>query len=77
MKTGDVKSNDYQEICIDTISLMPTDSDKFQLAGFNTLGITDKVYLATDDVYKLLYDFGRYNIDSLQLVAKNHLQKLY
>ena len=53
MKTGDVKSNDYQEICIDTISLMPTDSDKFQLAGFNTLGITDKVYLATDDVYKL------------------------
>ncbi len=53
MKTGDVKSNDYQEICIDTISLMPADSDKFQLAGFNTLGITDKVYLATDDVYKL------------------------
>ena len=53
MKTGDIKSNDYQEVCIDTISLMPTDSDKFQLAGFNTLGITDKVYLATDDVYKL------------------------
>ena len=23
MKTGDVKSNDYQEVCIDTISLMP------------------------------------------------------
>ena len=49
----DVKSNDYQEICIDTISLMPHESDKFQLAGFNTLGITDKVYLATDEVYKL------------------------
>ena len=52
----DVKSNDYQEICIDTISLMPTDSDRFQLAGFNTLGITDKVYLATDDVYKLFLE---------------------
>ena len=49
----DVKSNDYQEVCIDTIALIPNGADKFQLAGFNTLGITDKVYLATDDVYKL------------------------
>ena len=53
MSSGTTKSNDYQEICIDTISLMPTEATKFQLAGFNTLGITDKVYLATDEVYKL------------------------
>jgi hypothetical protein len=53
MSSGTTKSNDYQEICIDTISLMPTEASKFQLAGFNTLGITDKVYLATDEVYKL------------------------
>lgn len=49
----DVKSNDYQEVCIDTIALMPNGASKFQLAGFNTLGITDKVYLATDSAYKL------------------------
>jgi len=51
--SGDITSNDYQEICIDTIALMAPDADKFQLAGFNTLGITDKVYLATDEAYKL------------------------
>ncbi len=49
----DEKPNDYQEICIDTIALMTPESDKFQLAGFKTLGITDKVYFATDEVYKL------------------------
>ncbi len=42
----------YQEICIDTIALMPPDSDRFQLAGFKTLGITDSVYLATDEIYE-------------------------
>ena len=50
---GDDKPNDYHEICIDTIALMPPDSHKFELAGFHTLGITDKVYLATDEVYKI------------------------
>ncbi|MBO7452802.1 MAG: ATP-binding protein [Clostridiales bacterium] len=50
---GDDKPNDYHEICIDTIALMPPDSRKFELAGFHTLGITDKVYLATDEVYKI------------------------
>lgn len=44
---------DYHEICIDTIALMRTGREKFELAGFNTLGITDKVYLASDDVYQL------------------------
>ncbi|MBR3248084.1 MAG: ATP-binding protein [Clostridiales bacterium] len=51
--SSDEKPNDYQEICIDTIALMSPDADKFELAGFKTLGITDKVYLATDKVYKL------------------------
>ena len=50
---GDVKPSDYQEISIDTIAIMTTDANKFQLAGFKTLGITDKVYLAPDNVYKL------------------------
>ncbi|MBQ4270252.1 MAG: DUF87 domain-containing protein, partial [Clostridiales bacterium] len=51
--SSDGKVSDYQEICIDTIALMTPESNKFELAGFKTLGITDKVYLATDKVYKL------------------------
>ncbi|MBO4495495.1 MAG: ATP-binding protein [Clostridiales bacterium] len=47
------KSKDYHEICIDTIALMTPEADRFDLAGFKTLGITDNVYLATDEVYKL------------------------
>ena len=47
------KSNDYHEFSIDTIALMTPESPKFELAGFKTLGITDKVYLATDQVYKI------------------------
>ena len=45
--------NDYHEIVIDTIALMTPESDRFNLAGFSTLGITDKVYIATDEVYKI------------------------
>ena len=43
----------FQEICIDTIALMSPQSQKFELAGFKTLGINDKVYLATDEIYEL------------------------
>ena len=43
----------YHEISIDTIALMPFDADKFDLAGFQTLGIADKVYLANDEVHKI------------------------
>lgn len=50
---GDSKPSDYQEILIDTIAIMYPDAKKFQLAGFKTLGITDKVYLATDRIYEL------------------------
>ena len=49
----DETPSDYHEICIDTIALMAPDRDKFDLAGFKTLGISDKVYVATDKVYKL------------------------
>ena len=49
---GDSKPSDYQEILIDTIAVMYHDAKKFQLAGFKTLGITDKVYLATDKIYE-------------------------
>ena len=50
---ADEKTNDYHEISIDTIALMKPESDKFELAGFKTLGITDSVYLATDEIYKI------------------------
>ena len=50
---GEVKSNDYHEISIDTIAIMTPEGSKFELAGFKTLGITDKVYLATDEIYKI------------------------
>ena len=51
--SDDKKVSDYQEVLIDTIAIMSPNSKKFELAGFKTLGITDKVYLATDQVYKL------------------------
>ena len=50
---GDAASSDYMEIQIDTIALMAPDRDKFDLAGFKTLGITDKVYLATNEIYQI------------------------
>ena len=49
----DMSGNDSQQICIDTISLMSPEADRFELAGFKTLGVTDNVYLATDEIYKL------------------------
>ena len=62
--TGDTKPSDYQEIQIDTIALIPPGDTKFRLAGFKTLGITDKVYLATDDIYKLF-------LHSLEFTGEN------
>ena len=50
---GDEANEDYHEISIDTIALISPDSDKFVLSGFKTLGITDKVYLATDSIYQM------------------------
>ena len=51
--TADQKSSDYQELNIDTIAIMRPDGKKFDLAGFQTLGILDKVYLAPDSVYQI------------------------
>ncbi len=53
MTSADEKRNDYHEVSIDTIALMTPSSNRFELAGFKTLGISDKVYLATDEIYKL------------------------
>ncbi|MBR3533807.1 MAG: ATP-binding protein [Clostridiales bacterium] len=50
---GDNMPNDYHEISIDTIALLEREGDKFELAGFKTLGITDKVYYAPDSVYQV------------------------
>ncbi len=50
---ADEPAADYHEISIDTIALMKPDGKKFDLAGFKTLGITDKVYMATDEVYQI------------------------
>ena len=46
-------SENEQEICIDTVAFMGPDAERFELSGFKTLGINDKVYYATDDIYKL------------------------
>ena len=60
---------DYDhDICIDTIAVMTPESKKFELAGFKTLGITDKVYLATDEIYELFMrslEFSRDDEESL------------
>ena len=48
-----ILGGDSHEICIDTIAIILPDADKFVVAGFKTLGIGDKVYVATDNVYKL------------------------
>ena len=47
------QGTDYQEICIDTVAVMNENGTKFELAGFKTLGTSDSVYLATDDIYKI------------------------
>ena len=51
--TTDKKSSDYQEINIDTIAIMKPDGEKFELAGFQTLGILDQVYYAPDEAYNI------------------------
>lgn len=43
----------FPEISIDIIGLMPQDSKRFVLPEFSTVGVTDKVYLANDNVVKI------------------------
>lgn len=42
----------YPEIGVDIIGLMKLGEDKFSLAGFKTVGITDKVYIANQEMIK-------------------------
>ncbi len=42
-----------EEICIDTVAFMTKESKRFDLSGFKTLGVNDKVYYATDDIYTI------------------------
>ena len=51
--TAEEKASDYQELNIDTIAIMRPDGEKFELAGFQTLGITDRVYMAPDEAYQI------------------------
>lgn len=70
--TPEEMPNDYHEINIDTIAIMTPNSDKFELAGFKTLGISDKVYLATDEVYKIFVqslEFGHEQEEPLPAFA--------
>lgn len=62
------RTGDYHEMSIDTIAYMAPEGKKFQLAGFKTLGITDKVYIATDEIYQLFLkslEFGSENEEPL------------
>ncbi|MDD6005047.1 MAG: DUF87 domain-containing protein [Firmicutes bacterium] len=43
----------FPEISIDIIGLMPQDAKRFVLPEFSTVGVTDKVYLANDNVVKI------------------------
>lgn len=43
----------YPEISVEVIGLLKQGEDKFRLAGFKTVGITDKVYIANRETIKL------------------------
>ncbi len=43
----------FPEISIDIIGLMPQDTKRFILPEFTTVGVTDKVYLANDNVIRI------------------------
>ncbi len=60
------KAQGYHEICIDTLAVLTPESNRFELAGFKTLGITDKVYLAPDIVYKLFIQSLEFSRDDEQ-----------
>ena len=48
--------NSYPEISINIIGLMESNSKTFSLAGFRTVGITDKVYVANESVVEAYLD---------------------
>ena len=70
--TNSNHNNDYQEVSIDTIAVMTPEGQKFELAGFKTLGITDKVYIATDEIYSIFLkslEFAGHNEEPLPAFA--------
>lgn len=76
----------YPEIGVDVIGLMKLGEDKFSLAGFKTVGITDKVYIANQEILKRYIEsieikksgdepplsaFGKFsNLDSQNIVLR-------
>ncbi|MBR3058931.1 MAG: ATP-binding protein [Clostridiales bacterium] len=68
-KFGQEKNKDYHEISIDTVAFMRPDAAKFELSGFKTLGLTDKVYIATDKIYQMF-------LQSLELAGPSEEQPL-
>ncbi|EOH98357.1 hypothetical protein UAW_01538 [Enterococcus haemoperoxidus ATCC BAA-382] len=76
----------YPEIGVDIIGLMKLGEDKFSLAGFKTVGITDKVYIANQEMIKKYLDsieirknddemplsaFGKFsNLDSQNIILR-------
>lgn len=54
----------YPEVSIDVIGVMKHGEQNFKLAGFQTVGITDKVYIANSDIMKIYIDSIEINKDS-------------
>ena len=63
---GQAKEGDHHEMSIDTIALIGPNATRFELAGFKTLGIGDKVYLATEEVYELFIKSLEFNTSDEQ-----------
>ncbi|MCF1617104.1 ATP-binding protein [Tetragenococcus koreensis] len=70
----------YPELNIDVIGVMKPDEDTFKLAGFYTVGITDKVYIANEKLIEIYLDSIEIkynsNTDELPLSAFANFSKL-
>lgn len=43
----------YPELTLDIIGIMENNGEKFKLAGFSTVGLTDKVFIANEKIIKI------------------------
>lgn len=66
------KNDVYPESSIDVIGLFDEDKDEFKLAGFKTVGITDKVYIANQK----LIDKYLHSIEINDYDGQNKLENL-
>ncbi|GFK23637.1 ATP-binding protein [Tetragenococcus halophilus] len=70
----------YPELSIDVIGVMKPDEDTFKLAGFHTVGITDKVYIANEKLIEIYLDSIEIkynsNTDELPLSSFANFSKL-